>query len=185
MKVHILSPGEYKLRIIIPLVLLLLVVGTASAQIAVGNQTHIPFISAPASESLATATTTVTSTATPTLTATQPAQGGPTSTHTPTVTPTQTPTVTPTATELSSGPTPSRTPTQTPTITPTATEVVGAVCSCVTDSYNCSDFDTQPEAQACHDYCEAQGRGDIHRLDGNDDDGLACESLPPNFVVIR
>jgi hypothetical protein len=35
------------------------------------------------------------------------------------------------------------------------------------------------------EYCEAQGAGDIHGLDGNDDDGLACESLPGGFTVIR
>jgi micrococcal nuclease len=40
---------------------------------------------------------------------------------------------------------------------------------------NCSDFATQAEAQA---FMEASGPGDPHRLDGNDNDGLACESLP-------
>ncbi len=42
---------------------------------------------------------------------------------------------------------------------------------------DCSDFRTQAEAQAFHDrylpYC-----GDFARLDGNDNDGRACESLP-------
>jgi endonuclease YncB( thermonuclease family) len=39
---------------------------------------------------------------------------------------------------------------------------------------NCSDFDTQPEAQA---FFEARQPGDPHNLDGNGD-GEACESLP-------
>ncbi len=39
---------------------------------------------------------------------------------------------------------------------------------------DCSDFRTQPEAQA---FFEASGPGDPHRLDG-DGDGVACESLP-------
>ncbi len=41
---------------------------------------------------------------------------------------------------------------------------------------NCSDFDTQQEAQA---FYEAAGgpEKDPHRLDG-DGDGIACQSLP-------
>ncbi len=44
------------------------------------------------------------------------------------------------------------------------------------DEYNCSDFETQPQAQA---FFEKLGgtSNDIHRLDG-DKDGVACESLP-------
>ena len=42
------------------------------------------------------------------------------------------------------------------------------------DNYNCSDFDTQSEAQAIFD---RDGPRDVHRLDGNND-GVACESLP-------
>jgi micrococcal nuclease len=68
-----------------------------------------------------------------------------------------------------------------PLATPLATQPAGgggtAVCSCTGDLYNCKDFKTQREAQACHDYCKSQGRGDIHRLDG-DKDGIACEGLP-------
>jgi len=52
-----------------------------------------------------------------------------------------------------------------------------AACSCSGDLYNCADFQTHASAQACFDYCVSQGRGDIHKLDGNND-GLACESLP-------
>jgi hypothetical protein len=45
-----------------------------------------------------------------------------------------------------------------------------------TDEYNCSDFDTQPEAQAFYD--KAGGvKGDVNRLDANKD-GVPCESLP-------
>ena len=63
-------------------------------------------------------------------------------------------------------------PTPTSTSTPPA-----AVCDCSGNIYNCSDFDTQAQAQACYEYCISQGRGDIHGLDG-DNDGVACESLP-------
>jgi len=63
------------------------------------------------------------------------------------------------------------TPTSTPTPTPTP------VCQCDSDRYNCSDFGTHVEAQACYDYCISQGAGDIHRLD-SDNDGIACEGLP-------
>lgn len=40
---------------------------------------------------------------------------------------------------------------------------------------DCGDFATQKEAQ---DFFFASGAGDPHRLDGNDADGKACESLP-------
>lgn len=85
------------------------------------------------------------------------------------------------------GPTPM--PTQIPTAVPvpptaTAMSVVqptqpppAAVCDCSGNIYNCPDFNTQAEAQACYDYCVSMGRGDIHGLD-KDKDGLACESLP-------
>lgn len=112
-----------------------------------------------------TATPTPTSTATPTVTATSPAEATPTGTATPTETQeeaTATPTVTP---------------------TPTATEIVAAPCGCDSDAYNCSDFATQPQAQACLDYCIGLGKGDINRLD-QDGDGDACKSLP-GFIVIK
>ena len=51
------------------------------------------------------------------------------------------------------------------------------VCSCSADLYNCSDFTTHAQAQACYSYCISQGAGDIHQLDA-DHDGVACESLP-------
>src|SRR5687767_9869538 len=40
---------------------------------------------------------------------------------------------------------------------------------------DCADFATQAAAQA---FMLASGAGDPHGLDGNDDDGLACESNP-------
>lgn len=52
-----------------------------------------------------------------------------------------------------------------------------AVCDCSDNIYNCSDFSTHAKAQACYEYCKSLGRGDVHRLDG-DNDGIACESLP-------
>lgn len=64
-------------------------------------------------------------------------------------------------------------PTPTPTPAPAA-----PTYQCGGDYYNCGDFSTHNQAQAVHDYCKAQGYGDIHGLDGNDNDGLACESLP-------
>jgi hypothetical protein len=51
------------------------------------------------------------------------------------------------------------------------------VCGCTENSYDCSDFNTQIQAQACFDYCITQEKGDIHKLDKNGD-GIACESLP-------
>ena len=50
--------------------------------------------------------------------------------------------------------------------------------SAVSDSYDCSDFDTQQEAQ---EQFEADGgpEEDPHNLD-SDGDGIACESLPSN-----
>jgi len=52
------------------------------------------------------------------------------------------------------------------------------VCDCSGNIYNCSDFSTHAEAQACYEYCKSLGFGDIHRLDGSDNDGIVCESLP-------
>lgn len=84
-------------------------------------------------------------------------------------TPTSTP-VPPTPTSTLVPPTPTNTP-----IPPTST--TSPVCLCYADLYNCSDFATQAQAQACYEYCLGQGAGDIHRLD-RDNDGVACESLP-------
>jgi hypothetical protein len=48
------------------------------------------------------------------------------------------------------------------------------VCNCSGDLYNCGSFNSSGQAQACYNYCVEQGRGDIHRLD-RDNDGLVCE----------
>ena len=61
----------------------------------------------------------------------------------------------------------------TPTPTPSATPV----CNCSHNVYDCVSFGYQAGAQACYDYCKAQGVGDIHNLD-EDNDGRACEDLP-------
>lgn len=50
-------------------------------------------------------------------------------------------------------------------------------CYCSSDIYECYNFETHEEAQACFDYCKSVGRGDVHGLD-IDNDNLACESLP-------
>ena len=53
----------------------------------------------------------------------------------------------------------------------------GVVCSCSSNSFNCPNFPTHDSAQQCFNYCKSQGRGDIHRLD-KDNDNLACENNP-------
>ena len=50
-------------------------------------------------------------------------------------------------------------------------------CDCSGNLYNCSDFKTHAEAQACYEHCLKVTGKDVHRLDGNGD-GEACESLP-------
>jgi endonuclease YncB( thermonuclease family) len=52
------------------------------------------------------------------------------------------------------------------------------VCQCTGNLYNCKDFSRQSQAQACYNYCKSLGLGDMHRLDGTDNDGRVCESLP-------
>ena len=53
---------------------------------------------------------------------------------------------------------------------------LGMICDAQEEGYydyNCSDFATQPEAQAVYERCGT----DINRLDG-DNDGIVCEALP-------
>jgi micrococcal nuclease len=57
------------------------------------------------------------------------------------------------------------------------TPASGGACDCASNLYNCSDFSTRLDAQACLDTCAAQGKGDVHGLDINND-GIAGESLP-------
>jgi competence protein ComEC len=73
-----------------------------------------------------------------------------------------------------SGPavTPTITPVPTPT-SPTPTSLEAACGPCAATDCNCSDFDTQAEAQTCLDADPT----DPFNLDG-DNDGVACESLP-------
>jgi len=68
-------------------------------------------------------------------------------------------------------PGPPPTPPVTPTSTPTSLEEACGPCA-ATDC-NCSDFDTQAEAQACLNADPT----DPFNLDG-DNDTIACESLP-------
>lgn len=53
----------------------------------------------------------------------------------------------------------------------------GICVTCAKNAYNCSDFATQSEAQACFEFCMDQVGEDVHRLDGAGD-GRVCESLP-------
>ncbi len=105
------------------------------------------------------------------------------SAYSPTPAPTDTPL--PTATTAPPTETPLPTSTQTPIILPTATLAAfipvqpaqAEVCSC-NGGLDCKNFSTHNQAQSCYDYCSSLGFGDVHGLDGNDKDGLACESLP-------
>ena len=95
-----------------------------------------------------------------------------TETATTTETDTETPTPKPTTTDT---PEPTPTTTETPTTTPEPTPTVEDRSG----DQNCDDFDTQKEAQ---DYWDSQG-GEAggpnpDDLDGNDEDGVVCESLP-------
>ncbi|NJN83754.1 MAG: hypothetical protein HC802_16750, partial [Caldilineaceae bacterium] len=57
--------------------------------------------------------------------------------------------------------------------------VSDSVCTvCDRDEYNCPAFVSQNAAQQCYDYCLDQVGSDIHNLDGNDSDGVACENNP-------
>lgn len=102
-----------------------------------------------------------------------------TATHTATLVPTapaSTSTATPTSTATAIA-------TQTATPTATATIPTEPPCPCDADTLNCGDFATQPDAQACFDHCMALTGRDVHRLDQNND-GVACESLPPGWRVL-
>ncbi|MGD2077813.1 MAG: hypothetical protein PVH18_05495 [Chloroflexota bacterium] len=51
-----------------------------------------------------------------------------------------------------------------------------STCSCTADLYECADFASQGEAQACFDFCR-KFVGDVHQLDDNGD-GLVCVIEP-------
>ena len=90
-----------------------------------------------------------------------------------------------TATTSSADPEPT---TETTTVSPEATTTTTtqqpappaatASCSCTSNSYNCSNFSTHAQAQAVYECCMDQVGSDVHKLDGSDNDGLACETLP-------
>lgn len=71
-------------------------------------------------------------------------------------------------------------PTRAPTRTGEAPEAPPPVqsvnCSCQFDTLNCENFSGWFDAQSCMDKCVSMGKGDIYRLDF-DNDGIACESL--------
>ena len=78
-------------------------------------------------------------------------------------------------------------PTPLPTATPlppatatspaTATKAKPPPCNCQGPDLRCKSFATHAEAQACYNYCLAQGYGDVFGLD-NDGDGQVCMGLP-------
>lgn len=86
------------------------------------------------------------------------------------------PTIPPQPTQPPPPVTPPPQPTAPPQL-PTETPPPAEICNCSGDLYNCNDFGTHAQAQACYNYCLSLGRGDVHRLD-RDNDGVACESLP-------
>ena len=49
-------------------------------------------------------------------------------------------------------------------------------CKCSGDLYDCLNFRSHDQAQACFNYCVGMGKGDIHKID-RDNDGIACENL--------
>jgi hypothetical protein len=53
----------------------------------------------------------------------------------------------------------------------------GPGCTCFADLYDCADFSTQADAQACYEFCLMAVGGDVHRLD-DDEDGVVCGGLP-------
>ena len=50
-------------------------------------------------------------------------------------------------------------------------------CACQGIDYDCEDFESQRDAQACYDYCWSLWFQDVHGLD-SDGDGVPCEGLP-------
>ena len=52
-----------------------------------------------------------------------------------------------------------------------------APCNCSGPDLNCPDFGTHATAQACFNFCNSSGFGDVFGLD-RDSDGSACETLP-------
>ncbi len=63
-----------------------------------------------------------------------------------------------------------------PSTTPALPTIGTSTYVCDKNTYNCSSFSTQSEAQAAFDGCGG-GANDIHKLD-SDKDGVVCEGLP-------
>lgn len=63
------------------------------------------------------------------------------------------------------------------TLSPTQTVNSSSGCNCSKD-YNCSDFTTHQQAQACFVSCGGSAANNWANLDGTDHDGLVCETLP-------
>jgi len=90
--------------------------------------------------------------------------------------------VAPSAASSSSRPAPAApaapvaTPVPVPTAVPTTVVMVADpnACGCDADLYDCINFTTQADAQACFWRCGALGAGDIHTLD-LDANGMVCE----------
>ncbi|MEA3350143.1 MAG: hypothetical protein U9Q82_05955 [Chloroflexota bacterium] len=93
---------------------------------------------------------------------------------------TQTLTTQPTVKKLTSTPTITRTPYLSSTLPPSMTPYIVVTqntvsCTCADDTYNCDDFINEPfTAQECFEHCKSQGYGDVHGLDGNNNNS-ACE----------
>jgi endonuclease YncB( thermonuclease family) len=64
-----------------------------------------------------------------------------------------------------------------PPVVPPSDATETSTYNCSSDTYNCVNFKTHAEAQAVYDYCFSKVGKDIHKLDGSDKDGVACESL--------
>lgn len=74
-------------------------------------------------------------------------------------------------------PIPTATITPTPTITAIPSPTKTPPCDCkVRPKLTCNNFATQTQAQACFDYCQLMGFGDVFNMDKNAN-GKACEGL--------
>lgn len=70
--------------------------------------------------------------------------------------------------------TPAPAPAQTPAPVTVTTAPSTPTYDCSYDKYNCGDFNNCTEVMSVFNYC---GPRDINGLDGNDNDGVPCESL--------
>lgn len=63
-----------------------------------------------------------------------------------------------------------------PVAPPPAPVAPAAVCQCSGVDYDCDNFSSWSDAQACYQYCLQTAGYDVHRLD-RDNDGIVCESM--------